>query len=384
MSPIGKTQILLVMNADQNFRLKRRPVAETARNRGYEVHVAYPHGDDTSSAEALDFPHHRFPMSRRGLNPIGESWTAAKLAMLYRKVEPDLVHHLTLKPAVHGGLAARAAGVPAVVSGVTGLGTVFVEDGLKRRFIRSGVEVGLRVAFGHPHHRCIVQNPDDADLLQKHAGLAEGETRLVRGSGVDTDRFDIQPEPEGPPIVVLPTRMLWSKGVREFVEAARHLGEEVEARFALVGDTDSGNPEAVPRERLEAWDDGGVVEWWGWQDYMPGVYDRSAIVCLPSAYREGVPKSLIEAASSGRPLVTTDIPGCREIVRDGHNGLVVPPRDSEALADSLKTLIEDPDLRRSMGKRGRSLVEESFSLEEVVDRTISVYEELIEAPSKEA
>jgi glycosyltransferase involved in cell wall biosynthesis len=181
------------------------------------------------------------------------------------------------------------------------------------------------------------------------------------------------PEPEGVPIVVLPARMLWDKGVREFVEAAALLRQRgVSARFVLVGDPDGENPASVPEAQLADWQRQGVVECWGRREDIPQVLARSNIVCLPS-YREGLPKSLLEAASSGRAIVTTDVPGCREVVRDGDNGILVEARNSKALADGLQRLLVDPVLRQRMGQRGRERVMSEFSQEIVVSRVMSVY-----------
>ncbi|MEW6616666.1 MAG: glycosyltransferase family 4 protein [Thermodesulfobacteriota bacterium] len=200
---------------------------------------------------------------------------------------------------------------------------------------------------------------------------------LIRGAGVNPNVFASRPEPEGAPVVILAARMLWDKGIGEFVEAARWLREQgIAARFVLVGDSDPGNPAAVLVARLDEWRRSGVVEWWGHREDMPEVFAQSNIVVLPS-YREGLPKVLLEAASCGRAIVATDVPGCREIVRHNENGLLVPPRDSKSLADALKILIENPELRRKMGARGREIVEAEFSEEIVVRQTMEVYKEII-------
>ena len=198
---------------------------------------------------------------------------------------------------------------------------------------------------------------------------------LIRGSGVDTRRFFPQPEPAGIPLVVLPARMLWDKGIAEFVAAARILrAEGLEARFALVGDNDDQNPASVASSRLNAWEKEAVIEWWGWKEEMEQIYAQAAIVCLPSFYREGVPKALIEAAACGRPLVTTDMPGCREIVRHGENGLLVPVRDDEALAKALRYLVENPSRRSIMGAASRTIAENEFSMELVISQTLAFYQ----------
>ncbi len=203
----------------------------------------------------------------------------------------------------------------------------------------------------------------------------------MRGSGARTDVFLPSPEPPGSPVVMMAARFLWEKGVGEFVEAARILnsrtlrqaqGAKAIARFVLVGDTYPDNPGAVSPEQLQSWVDDGVVEWWGWHDDMQEIFPKAHIVCLPS-YREGMPLSLAEAAACARPVVTTDAPGCREIVQDGVNGFLVPVRDAAALAEALRKLIEDPGLRREMGRRGRERAETEFSVERIVHETLQVY-----------
>jgi glycosyltransferase involved in cell wall biosynthesis len=235
-----------------------------------------------------------------------------------------------------------------------------------------------RFALGHSNARTVFQNPDDQMIFTKQGIVDEQLTRVIRGSGVDMSQFVHLPEMPGIPLVILCARMLWSKGVRIFVEAARALRDTgVKARFALIGDTDIGNPAAIARFELEAWRDEGVVEWWGHCDGMPEIFKQCHIVCLPSAYGEGVPKVLIEAAASGRAIVATAIPGCGEIVRDGVNGLLVPVHDSVRLADALQRLIENPQLRRQMGAQGRAMAEAEFSIEKVVGETLEIYNQLL-------
>jgi glycosyltransferase involved in cell wall biosynthesis len=196
---------------------------------------------------------------------------------------------------------------------------------------------------------------------------------LIPGSGVDTERFIKSPEPDGIPVVILPARLLWDKGVGEFVEAARLLRSKcIKARFALVGDIDLDNPTSVTIEQLRDWEKEGVIEWWGWKDSMEQVYAEAHIVCLPS-YREGLPKTLVEAAACGRPIIAFDVPGCREIVRPDKNGLLVPVYDVPGLADAMEYLITNSDIRKSMGTAGREIVEDGFSAELIVSQTLGVY-----------
>jgi glycosyltransferase involved in cell wall biosynthesis len=223
----------------------------------------------------------------------------------------------------------------------------------------------------------IFLNPDDQSFFIKNHLVNPKRMVLIRSTGVDMRKFSPCPELEGPPVVILPARLLWDKGVGEFVAAARHLRTAGwRARFVLVGDIDDGNPASIALFQLREWEKEGVIEWWGWKENMQDVYAQAAIVCLPS-YREGLPKALIEAAACGRPIVTSDMPGCREVVRQGENGLLVPARDAGALAKALMALLQSPITRRKMGNCGREIVEKEFSMEMVNAQTFAVYQSCI-------
>lgn len=368
-------KILYFANTDwylYNFRLN---LARAMRERGNEVVLMSPAGEYGERLAAEGFRWIEFPLSRKGTNPLIELGTLKRLTEVYKKEKPDLVHHFTVKCVTYGSLAARDAGVPYIVNAITGLGHVFVGNTLSVRLLRFIVRGLYKRAMGGT--TVIFQNPDDMNLFLKMGLVDEGQSVLIRGSGIDVERFSPLPEPEtSTPLVVLPARMLWNKGVGEFVEAAHILcNQGVHARFALVGMADSGNPEAVSLMQLGEWQKECVVEWWGWQEDITVVFAMAHIVCLPS-YREGVPRVLAEAAACGRALVTTDVPGCREIVQDGENGFLVPARDAPALAEALKKLIANPALRRKMGLQGRKFVEEKFSNERVVTGTLAVYDRL--------
>lgn len=369
--------VLFVLNDAAFFVSHRLPLAIGAMEAGYEVHLACPHSPVLTGLRAIPLTVHDIPVDRRGANPVRELGTLLSLIRLYRRVRPALVHHVTVKPVLYGSLAARLARVPAVVNAVSGLGYVFISKGWVARLRRSAVEFVYRRAFAHPHMCAIFQNPDDRERFCR-MGIARPEsTVLIRGSGVDLASFVPQPEARGVPVVTLAARMLWDKGVGEFVGAAEHLKQAgANARFVLVGDTDSGNPSAVPAEQLNAWVETGIVEWWGKREDMPAVLAMSSIVCLPS-YREGLPKVLLEAAAAGRPIVTTDVPGCREAVRDGDNGYLVPARNVDALAGAIARLLEDADARARMGVRSREIAESEFGIEQVVEATLAVYDRLL-------
>ena len=287
------------------------------------------------------------------------------------------MHHVALKPVFLGGLAGWLADIPAQVNAVAGLGWLFISRSRTARWLSPLIRWILARLMNAPRCRVIVQNPDDAELLKK-AGVVESHLRMIRGAGVDTSKFPPSSEPAEPVCVVLASRMLWDKGVGEFVEAARQLKQEgVQARFILVGDPDPDNPAAVPETTLHAWHEEEVVEWWGHRDDMTKVFSSTHIACLPS-YREGLPKVLLEAAACARSIVTTDVPGCREVVREGENGLLVPAREAQGLADALRRLIKNPELRAEMGQRSREIVLKEFSSEKVIAKTLELYGELIE------
>lgn len=371
-------RVLYIANRAEFFFSHRMPIAHAAQERNFEVHVATPEDPYVSDLEAHGFIWHDLNFEGKSLNPLQETRTLIQLIQLYRTVQPDLVHHIAFKGILYGSIAARLTGVPRVVNAFTGLGHLFTSNTLKIRLVRWVVFQALRFGFRHPQSRTIFQNPDNIDEFVGRGVLDSGQVRLIKGSGVDVDTFEPAPQPDGPPIVILASRLVWDKGVGEFVEAAHRLKREgIDARFALVGKSDPLNPNAVPEDQLKKWDEEGPVEWWGFQEDMPSVFSKTHVVCLPSYYREGVPKVLIEAAACERPIVTTDMPGCREIVHDGKNGHLVPPKDSKTLAEALKELISNPEKRDKMGEYGRKLVKDEFSLERVVRDTIDVYEEIL-------
>lgn len=315
-----------------------------------------------------------FEISRRGTNIFREVMTVLRLLEIYRIEKPDIVHHVAMKPMVYGSLVAHLMRIPLTVNWVAGMGWLFISNTWRARIIQLLVRKVLGVLLHGTE--VIVENKDDEAVL-RNIGISARQLHLIRGAGVDTLQYSPSPEPQGVPLVVLPARMLWDKGVGEFVEAAAQLKKRgVCARFVLVGEPDDDNPASVPGQQLASWQGDGVVEWWGRREDMPHVLAQSQIVCLPS-YREGLPKSLLEAASCGRPIVTTDVPGCREVVRDGDNGILVEARNPGALANALGKLLADCELRERMGRRGREQVMSEFSQEKIAAQVLSLYREAI-------
>lgn len=380
--PLAGLHLLLVVNVDWFFLSHRLPIARAARAAGMHVTVAA--GDtgcgDRIRAEGLEFV--PMPLSRQGRRAVDERAALAALAQLYRRQRPSLLHHVTIKPVVYGSLVARAVlpGTP-VVNALSGLGFTFTAEGSRGPFAK-GVRALYRVALRHPGSTAVFQNEDDRSTFVR-AGLVRRErTVIVRGSGVDLDRFRPGARPEQPPIVVLPARLLRHKGVAEFVAAARLVrASRPDVRFVLVGGPDVGNPTSIAESEVRAWLDEGAVEWWGHQDDMAGVFARATVAVLPS-YREGLPKALLEAAAAGLPMVATDVPGCREIVRDRETGLLVPLGDIPALASAVLDLVEDPERAERLGTQARRVAEAEFGDRSVAAATLEVYRSALGARTR--
>jgi glycosyltransferase involved in cell wall biosynthesis len=321
---------------------------------------------------------HAIQLSRSSTNPWTEVSTLRSIAQTYRTVAPDLVHHVTSKPVLYGTPVARWQGVRAVVNAISGIGHVFADDTPGHRLRKAAVSTGYRLALRHPHMRVIFQNLEHRDAFVARGWVRREECVLIPGSGVDTTEFVPASFVARPvPKVVLASRLLYTKGVGEFVEAAEILRRRgVRAELILVGEPDPDNPASVPRQQLERWAADGVVEWWGRRQDMAEVFAAVDIACLPS-YTEGMPKVLLEAAASGLPLIATDIPGCRAIARHGDNGLLVPVRDATRLAEAIERLVLDASTRERMGRRSREVAVAEFSLDQVVRQTMDVYQSLL-------
>lgn len=372
-------KVILVATYDwymYNFKL---PIAQGLREQGFYVVLVTPPGPYVERMQDKGYVWREWALDRHSMNPLKELRALVHLLQIYRQEAPDIVHHFTAKGMLYGTIAARLARVQHIINAVTGgvsaLGNV-VSD---RKWVYQIVKkfVGTVFQYTLSGTEVIFQNPDDMEAFIGQKFVTRSRAHLIKGSGVDLEEFRGTNEREGLPTVILAGRLLWSKGVGEFVEASKHVrrrGKEI--RFVLVGDTDKSNPKSVPGAQIEEWEEDGLVEWWGFREDMQAVFEQSHIVCSPSYYREGVPKVLIEAAACERPIVTTDMPGCREIVRNDKNGILVPPKNAEALADALIRLASDASLRRKMGRRGREIVKEEFSVERVVEQTMEVYDKL--------
>lgn len=371
------TRLLLSSNTDwylYNFRLA---LAEYIRSQGWEVVLASPPGSYSAMLEQRGFRWIPWQLGRKSLSPWQESRSLLEIASLYRRERPDIVHHHTIKPVLYGSLAARFVGVPATANSITGRGYIFLGDGLKARLLKSLVLPIYRMALNSSSCGVIFENDHDRQYFIEQQLIPAERAWLIAGVGVDPERFKPLPEPPGVPVVAMAARMLWDKGVGVLVEAARLLKKDTQVRLALIGEPDPGNPATVDRQTLEKWHAEGIIEWWGWQPEMPEAYNKSHIVTLPTMYGEGVPTSLIEAAACGRPLVATDIPGCRDVVLDGENGFLVPPGDPQSLALAIKRLVSDPSLRGRMGAASRQLIMQKFTHSQVNAATLRVYQHIL-------
>ncbi len=372
----------MVVNDPAFFLSHRREIARAAQARGWQVDLVTAPEPAAAVAEirALGLGHHALEMARGQLSPLADLRLCAALARLFDQLKPDLVHLVTVKPVLWGGIAARRAGVPGVVAALSGLGMLFMDKGPRMRAIRSALAPLLRYGLNRPGVRLVFQNEDDRATVAALGVRTEGRAALVRGSGVDLARFDPERAPDRPPIVAMPARMLFVKGAGEFVAAARRLRAEgwgpETARFVYLGAADPANPSRVPEATRAGWEAEGAVEFWGHRTDIPDCLARATVVVLPS-YREGVPKALLEAAAAGRPVVTTDVPGCRDAIRAGETGILVPPRDADALARAIAGLLSDPARARAMGRAGRALAERAFSVEDVVARHLALYDEVL-------
>ena len=384
-------RLLIVVQEALFFTTHRLPVGRAMRARGWAVHVAAPEDSAIAAQLAAEgFIFHPIPLIRSRQNPIAELKLLLVLLGLCLRLRPDLLHLVSVKPVVWGGLAARLLGLPAVVHAITGLGYVFIRaangasglSGAQTGLLRRLVEKLYRLALAHRNSLTIFQNPDDLVVFETRRLISTGRSVMIRGCGVDMQTFAIQPEPvidgNNPPVVMFPARLLGDKGVREFVAAAERLhARGVNARFVLVGRRDPDNRTDIGPQQLQDWIDAGTVEYWGFSDDMPRMLARAHVIVMPS-YREGLPRGLIEAAAVGRAIVTTDAPGCREVVRHEENGLLVPVGDDAAVAAAIHRLLEDPVLRRQLAARGRAVAENEFSVEHFVDASLETYDRVLQ------
>ncbi len=378
--PARRPKLLFLVTEDWYFCSHRLPAARAARAAGFDVVVATrvrAHGDRICDE---GFALRPLGWRRRGDGLVGAGRAISEIAGLYRAEQPDLVHHIALKSVLFGGIALRRAfsdpeGAPVAIDSVMGLGSGFSAASFAARLRRPSLGVALRVAAGRERRWVIVQNPEDRDALIA-LGIPPQRIWMIRGSGVDCNHFRPLPDPEATTVTVaLVSRMLRDKGVLDAVAAIQLLrGRGLPVELLLAGPTDPDNRGSLTAKSLVSLTTDPGISWLGPVADIRAVWRRAAIAVLPSTYGEGVPKALLEAAACARPIVASDVPGCREVVRPGETGLLVPPRDVNKLAAAIAALAGDPARRTAMGRAGRALVEREFDENIVARETLGVYE----------
>ncbi len=367
-------KLLFIVNIPDFFISHRLSLALMAQKKGFQVHVATTDNENFHKLKTYGFISHKIYLNRGSLNVFHDLRTFISILRLLYKLRPDILHLLTSKSIIYGGLASRVIKIPKVVNAITGLGSVFVDTTSVFKNILKKIVLYLYKISINLNSITIFQNNDNLELFIKKRIINISQARLIYGSGVNTDVFFFSEESiNNNPIVLFSSRLLKEKGLETFVDAAKIVKEKVNVRMVVVGEIDNDNPSSITSRQISKWVELGLIEWKGYIENMPKLLSESSIVCLPSYYPEGIPKALIEAASSGRPIVTTHMPGCNVIVKNNHNGILIPIKSPGYLADAILKLLDDPKLRSKYGKNGRRLVIENFSSDIIDKATIALY-----------
>ncbi|SNY51851.1 Glycosyltransferase involved in cell wall bisynthesis [Arsukibacterium tuosuense] len=373
-----KKRLLYIVNVDWFFISHWLPLARAAKLDGYDVHIATTVTQKTDVMLAEGFTCHEIPINRSGTNPLTEIVVAIRIFRLIKSLKPDIVHLMTIKPVIYGGIAARLAKVPAVVVGITGLGFVFINESKKIKILRSIVVKLYKAVFRHKNIFITFENESDRAVFLQGNIVKPEQAQVVNGAGVDLTNFSHKPEPENPVVITFAARLLKDKGFFEFVAAAKMLkpqcGDSVS--FWVVGTPDFVNPASVTQHEIDKLAIEKNVIFHGFRSDMADVLSNSNIVVLPS-YREGLPKVLMEAAACGRAVITTDVPGCRHVIIPGKTGLLVPPGHVDALAEAMLQLARNANLRHNFGTQGRVLAEKRFNIVKISTDYLSMYQKLL-------
>tara|TARA_B100001750_G_scaffold240325_1_gene249830 strand:- start:3990 stop:5117 length:1128 start_codon:yes stop_codon:yes gene_type:complete len=372
-------KILYIVNDINFFVSHRLEIALAAKKEGFQVHVAYPRSDSKFTNKLRGFKHHLINLSRSGRNPLKEIYTFFSIFRLIKDVNPDLLHLITIKPVIYGGIISSILKTHGVVSAVPGLGYSFINKGMKATLFRFLISLLYKLAFNKDSLRVIFQNDDDKATLEKLTKLDISKIALMKGSGVDLKKFSFSALPKGKPIISMVSRLQRDKGVFEFFKAAKILRErKKEIEFQFIGELDVFYASKIDQEEFSKWKETDYVKFLGFRSDIYDLFKDSTIIVLPS-YREGFPKVLQEAAACGRPIITSDVPGCREAIKEGKSGYLVEPRSATALADKIQELVEDKELLQKMGYEGRKLAEEEFSVNKIVSQHLKLYYELLQS-----
>ncbi|TEW55726.1 glycosyltransferase family 1 protein [Psychromonas sp. RZ22] len=372
-------KLVFVVNVDWFFISHRLPIAVKAISNGYEVHLICKDTGKCKELVELGINVHDCPFTRNGSKLFSEINSLLKLKRLIKKINPDIVHAVTIKPVLYTGLVLHLVKKkPKFVAAISGLGYVFTAENFKAKLTKSLVSILYRVAFHHKDKLVIFQNMTDQSILKSVTNFSESESVLIKGSGADLQTYNYTKEPDVDVIkIVMACRLLKEKGVYEYVEAAKIVREKYKnVDFLLAGSPDD-NPNSISQIELDAWNRDGIITTLGHCNNIPKIFSESHIITMPSYYGEGVPKVLIEAAACGRPIITTDNPGCRDSIIPDVSGILVPIKDAISLAKAIILLIENNDLRVSMGEQGRQYAEQEFDVKAVVQKHMMIYSQLL-------
>jgi len=374
---MSKPVVIIFVTEDWAFCVHRMEFARYIRDQGYQVIVATNIDKYGDVIRSEGFELRKVKLKRDGYNPWSELLTLWRVICLYRNVKPDIVHHVAMKPIIYGTLAARLFTRASVLNAVTGLGSVFISTGKKDSIFTRFIKYLYGFSLRFKPSSVVVQNKDDYEFMIDEFKVNEKMLSLIQGSGVDVSKWKVQPETGNDiPVIAYVGRLLRDKGIYELVEAIRLLKQQnVKARFVLIGDEDEKNPTSIKKQQILAWVEEGLLEWWGYRKDMMSAYKEIDIVVLPS-YREGLPRSLLEAAACRKAIVTTDTPGCRELIQHGENGLLATVRDSVSLAEALKQLISDKQKRNFLAENARKSVEKYYSTDVVFEAFNQLYSQL--------
>ena len=366
-------KLLFIVNVDWFFISHRLRIALAAIKNGYEVHLACGVTDRKSELEALGLVVHPLSISRSGTSLLKELNVIKEMNAVVKQVSPDVVHLVTIKGAVYGGLVTRFKNIKVRVASISGLGFVFIDKGFKARILRFLVTKLYRIALNSSNTKVIFQNENDKSIFIENKVIKPEQSLLIRGSGVDLATYKYLPEPAGEKVIMFLARLLKDKGLVEFCDAAISLKKSgFKGRFVLVGDIDLHNPNSLTEKELENYVNSGDIEHWGYSTNVSEVIAQSHIMVLPS-YREGLPKSLIEAAACGRAVITTDVAGCRDAITPNETGVLIPAKSSKAIVSAIKDLCNKEEKRIAMGKKGRALAEACFDITDVIETHLKLY-----------
>lgn len=373
-----KIKILFLVNILGFFNSHRLPIAKAALSKGFEVVIGY--GElgvaNPKHLEEIGFKVFYIPIDRKSLNPFKELKSFIGIWKFFRKEMPDIVHLIAIKPYLYGGIISRFIGIKYTISSISGLGSLFIKKNLVSNLYQLLIYPLYKYAFSNLNNIVIVQNNDDFNFLKNWGVIKKNKVRLIKGSGVDLENFKNFKEPKGEPVVCFCARLLRDKGIYEFISAAKQLHQQgVKARFIIAGDLDIKNPSSLNHYEHKRIKNDPNLEVIGYSKNIPKLFENSHIICLPS-YREGLPKSLVEAAAASRAVVTTDVPGCRDAIIPDKTGLLVPSKNSERLAEAILFLLKNPSIRVEMGKSGRIFAEKEFAIKKIISKHLNIYEEL--------